>query len=91
MPWGGSVLVKSIWCPGGFLYLNGQNFPKIWKFFGYYLVDILHIPLACTSSPSSVPMILRFSGLVFWWSHWVLAYSFYSSFVIWLIFLLFFL
>jgi hypothetical protein len=26
-----------------------------------------------------------FSGLVFWWSWWVLAYSFHSSWVVWLI------
>jgi hypothetical protein len=26
MSWGTSILVKSVWCPGGFLYLNGQNF-----------------------------------------------------------------
>jgi hypothetical protein len=31
-----------------------------------------------------------FSGLVFWWSHWVLAYYFHSSWVVWLRFLLFF-
>jgi hypothetical protein len=22
--WGSSILVKSVWCPGGFLYLDGQ-------------------------------------------------------------------
>jgi hypothetical protein len=26
MSWGSSTLVKSVWCPGGFLYLNGQSF-----------------------------------------------------------------
>jgi hypothetical protein len=24
MSWGSSILVKSVWCPGGFLYLDGQ-------------------------------------------------------------------
>jgi hypothetical protein len=47
-------------------------------------LNILHIPLACTSSPSSMPMILRF-GLdgvsEFLHSYWV----------VWLIFPLFFL
>jgi hypothetical protein len=47
----------------------------------YYFIVILLIPLACTSSPSSMPW---FSGLVFWWSCWVLAYSFHSSWVVWL-------
>jgi hypothetical protein len=23
---GSSILVKSVWCPGGFLYLNGHSF-----------------------------------------------------------------
>jgi hypothetical protein len=26
MSWGSSILVKSVWCPGGFLYLNGCSF-----------------------------------------------------------------
>jgi hypothetical protein len=47
---------------------------------------MLHITLVCTSSPSSIPMILRF-GL--WWSHWVLAYSFHSFWVVWVRFILF--
>jgi hypothetical protein len=33
VPWGGSILVKFFWCPGGFLYLNGQNFLEIWESF----------------------------------------------------------
>jgi hypothetical protein len=41
-----------------------------------------------------VPLLLQcpgFSDLAFWWSHWVLIYSFHSSWVVWLKFLLFFL
>jgi hypothetical protein len=26
MLWGGSILIKSVWCLGGFLYMNGHNF-----------------------------------------------------------------
>jgi hypothetical protein len=67
MPWRGSILVKSVWCPGGFLYLNGTHFLKIWENFCYYFVEcitVLCIPLACTSSPSSMPMIYRFDLLM---------------------------
>jgi hypothetical protein len=39
MPWGGSILVKSVWCPEGFLYLNGQNFLKIWEIFCNYFIE----------------------------------------------------
>jgi hypothetical protein len=39
MPWGGSILVKSVWCPGGFLYLNEQIFLKIWEIFCYYFFE----------------------------------------------------
>jgi hypothetical protein len=48
-------------------------------------LNILQIPFAWTSS--SMPTI----GLVFWWSRWVLAYSFRRSWVVWLIALQFFL
>jgi hypothetical protein len=41
MPWGGSILVKSVWCPGGFLYLNGQNFLEIWGIFCYYFIECI--------------------------------------------------
>jgi hypothetical protein len=34
---------------------------------------------------------LLFSCLVFWWSHWILAYSFHRSWVVWLDFFCFFL
>jgi hypothetical protein len=35
-----------------------------------------------------VPLLLQcpwFSGLVFWWSQWILAYSFRKSWVVWVI------
>jgi hypothetical protein len=44
MPWEGSILVKSVWCPGGFLYLNGQNFLKIWEIFCYYFIEYVTYP-----------------------------------------------
>jgi hypothetical protein len=43
------------------------------------LLNILYILFACTSSPSSMSMILR---LVFWWSQWVLAFSFHRPWVV---------
>jgi hypothetical protein len=43
------------------------------KFMLFFLLHILHIPLACTSSPL-VPMILRFYLLME-----SVAYSFHSS------------
>jgi hypothetical protein len=41
MRWRGSIFVKSVWCPGGFLYLNGHLFLKIWKIFNYYFVEYI--------------------------------------------------
>jgi hypothetical protein len=35
-------LVKSVWCPGGFLYLNGQLFLKIWEIFCYFVEYIMY-------------------------------------------------
>jgi hypothetical protein len=40
----GSILVKSVLCPGGFLYLNGQLFLKIWEIFCYYFVEYIMYP-----------------------------------------------
>jgi hypothetical protein len=37
--WGGSVLVKSVWCPGSLLYLDAQKFLKILEIFCYYFID----------------------------------------------------
>jgi hypothetical protein len=53
IPWRGSILVMSFWYPGDFLYLNGQFLLEIWEISWYYFVE--HI------SPSSIPMIHRFS------------------------------
>jgi hypothetical protein len=64
-------LVNSVWCSGGFLYLNGQLFFKFWEM--YYI------------SLWFTPLLLQcpwFSGFVFWWNHWVLAYSFLNSWVV---------
>jgi hypothetical protein len=43
------------------------------------LLNILRIPFACTSSLSSMAMIL---SLVFWWSQWILAFCFHRSWVV---------
>jgi hypothetical protein len=37
-------LVKSVWCPGGFLHLNGQKSLKIWEIFCYYLIEYIIYP-----------------------------------------------
>jgi hypothetical protein len=42
MLWGGSILVKS--GPGGFLFLNGQNFLEIWETFCYYFTEYIMHP-----------------------------------------------
>jgi hypothetical protein len=38
---GGSILVKSVWCPRGFLYLNRQNFLELWEIFCSYLIEYI--------------------------------------------------
>jgi hypothetical protein len=61
----------------------GKTFFRFGKVYVFFLLHILHIPLACTSSPL-VPMILRFYLLME-----SVAYSFHSSWIVWLRFLLF--
>jgi hypothetical protein len=41
MPWRGSILVNSVWCPGDFLYLSGKFFLEIWEVFCYYFVEYI--------------------------------------------------
>jgi hypothetical protein len=41
MPWGGSILVMSVWCPGGFLNLNGHLFLEIWEIFCHYFAEYI--------------------------------------------------
>jgi hypothetical protein len=41
MPWRGSILVKSVWCPGGFLYLNGLLFLEIWRYRSCWVLEPL--------------------------------------------------
>jgi hypothetical protein len=38
------VSVNSVWCPGDFLYLNGQNFLKTGEIFCYYLIEYVTYP-----------------------------------------------
>jgi hypothetical protein len=64
MLWGGSILAKPVWCPGGFLYVNGQNIPEVWEIFCYYFIECITYLFSCTSSPSSMPMILSFGLLM---------------------------
>jgi hypothetical protein len=45
MLWGGSILVKSVWCPGGLFYLNGQDFIEIWEIFCYYFIKYVIYPV----------------------------------------------
>jgi hypothetical protein len=44
MSWGDFILVKSVWCPGGFLYLNGHSFLEIWEIFCYYFIEYIMNP-----------------------------------------------
>jgi hypothetical protein len=44
MLWGGSILVKSIWYPGGFLDLNGQIFLEVSEIFCYYFIEYITYP-----------------------------------------------
>jgi hypothetical protein len=46
MLWGGSTLVKTTWCTGGFFYLNGQNFLEIWEIFCYYFIEYIMYPFS---------------------------------------------
>jgi hypothetical protein len=65
----------------------GKTFLKFWKFFVIILLNILWILLL---GPLLHLQCLWFSGLVFWWSHWVLTYSFHSLLVVCLTVLQFF-
>jgi hypothetical protein len=44
MLWGSSILVKSLWCPGSFLYLNGHNFLEIREILCYYFIEYIMDP-----------------------------------------------
>jgi hypothetical protein len=57
-------MVMSVWCHGDFLYLDSITFLRFGKFCVIILLNILCIPLACTSSPSSVTIICRFGLLM---------------------------
>jgi hypothetical protein len=37
----GSALVMSVWCPGGFLCLDGHLFLAVWEVFCYYFVEYI--------------------------------------------------
>jgi hypothetical protein len=63
-----------------------KTFSRFGKFSVIILLNILHFPLLA-------PLLLKcqlFSCLLFWWNCWVLAYSFHSSWDVWLRVLLFF-
>jgi hypothetical protein len=61
MLWGDSILVKSVSCPGGFLYLNGQNFLEIWVIFFYYFIDYI-------TNPFGLDRLLLHDSQVWVWS-----------------------
>jgi hypothetical protein len=46
MPCGDSILVKSVWCPRGFVLLNGQNFLEIGENFCYYFIEYVTYPFS---------------------------------------------
>jgi hypothetical protein len=55
---------QASWCPGGFLYLNGQNFLKIWEIFCYYFIEYTINPFCLDLFSFFMPMILRFGLLM---------------------------
>jgi hypothetical protein len=78
--WSGSILVKSIWCPRGFCTWMGNLFSR----FGKFSAMIFFLGLFCWIYYTSLwlaPLLQCpwFADLVFWWSHWVLTYSFHNS------------
>jgi hypothetical protein len=36
-----SIFVKSVWCPGGFLYLNEKLILEIWEIICYHFVEYI--------------------------------------------------
>jgi hypothetical protein len=60
----------------------GIVFNRFGKFSVIILLNVLLIPLL---SPLLLLQCPWFSGLVFWWSQWVLTYCFHRSWVVWLI------
>jgi hypothetical protein len=60
---------------------KGKSFSRFGKFSVILLLNKLCIPLVILLLLLQCPW---FSGLVLWWSHWVFAYSFHSSWVVWL-------
>jgi hypothetical protein len=77
MPWRCSILVLSIWSPIGLQWM-AICFSKFGNFSAIILLNIFPMPLAYTSSPSSMPMILRFGPLIEMQS----SYIFHSYFFI---------
>jgi hypothetical protein len=63
MPWGGSILVKSVWSPGTFLYLKEQTFLELWEVFCCYFIEYTMNPF-CLTLFSFNTMILRFGLLM---------------------------
>jgi hypothetical protein len=63
MLWKVSILVKFLWYPGCFLYMNGQIFLQIWGIICYYFIKYIVFPFVLHPF-SSMPMILRFGLLM---------------------------
>jgi hypothetical protein len=60
MSWGSFILVKSVWCPGGFLYLNRHNFLEIWEIVCYYIIEYIMNPFCLALFSFFNAMILKF-------------------------------
>jgi hypothetical protein len=87
MSWRGSILVISVWCPGGFLYWNGH---VSWNLGNFILLFCWVCYVYLWLVPFLLPQCPWFSGLIFCCSCSILVCSFHSSWVVWLRFLLFF-
>jgi hypothetical protein len=64
----GSILVLSIWCPGGFLYLNEHLYLKVWEIFCYFFVE-------CFSYTSALHLLSFFNvhDSQDWFFDWIAA------------------
>jgi hypothetical protein len=60
--WGDSTLVKSVWCSGDFLHLRGKTSSGFGEFSVIILLNIIHIPLACSFFFFSLISVLSLSS-----------------------------
>jgi hypothetical protein len=62
MPWRCSILVKSVWCPGYFFYLNEQLFLNIWGIFLLFFEHVIY-PFHLVSFNAQDSQVWTFDGV----------------------------